>query len=636
MSLIQVNNVAIEFAGCYVLKDLSCSIERNSRIGLIGANGCGKTTLLKIMLGNLAPTAGTVSIAKKCEIAFLPQNMKIDPDLIMIDYIMSSRMDIKQVWQEIDALSSDPALKHDPVSESRLTKALNRFQDLGGFEYENEVKYILTLLNFPLETWNKRVGDFSGGEQTRICLASILLRRYDLLILDEPTNHLDIAMIAWLEKYLTKQEQPYLIVSHDRTFLDNTVSSIFYLDEGKIAITKGNYSSFKAAREIALMSQERMYERQQKWLAETNDFIRRNMGSQKTSQAKSRLKTIEKTEIINKPKLIKKVNLSIKPIGRSGNDVFVLDEVRLGVANLELAEDINLFAHYQDRICIIGPNGCGKTTLIKTLLGDNPILDGNLKIGASLEIAYFDQHQIALDESISVKETLWQIIPDATNGYILSWLARFGFRGDDVEKNVAVLSGGEKSRLYLSVLIHQNPNLLILDEPTNHLDIDMSDAMLTALKDYPGTIIFVSHDRYFVGELANKYWVFRKKLDGRRLYTTIEQVDADMETAIALSFLVPEAPKAEPILRERKKKLNPWHLDQLHIQIEKQQQDLHRLQLDLTLIHDKLSASETYNDQSQVIMLQSYMQEVELSIEKSRQELQLLEDKFLELSYEDG
>ncbi len=636
MSLIQINNVAMEFAGTYVLKDISCSIERNSRIGLIGANGCGKTTLLNIMLGILSPSEGTVAVAKKCEVAYLPQNMKLDPDLIMLDYIKSSRTDVKSVWEEIDSLSSELHKSHNPSTESRLEKAINRFQDLGGFEFENEVKYILTLLNFPVDTWHKRIKDFSGGEQTRICLASILLRRYDLLILDEPTNHLDIEMIAWLERYLNKLDKPYLIVSHDRAFLDNTVSSILFMEDGSISVTKGNYSSFKEAHEIALMSQQRQYQRQQKWLAETQDFIRRNMAGQKTIQAQSRLKQIQKTEIINKPKAIKKINLSINPNGRSGNDVFVLEEALLGIGNMVLAEDINLMAHYRDRICIIGPNGCGKTTLIKTMLGDYPILDGNLKIGASLDIGYYDQHHVALDESLTVKDTLWQIVPDATNGYILSWLARFGFRGDDVDKTVSILSGGEKSRLYLSVLIHQNPNLLVMDEPTNHLDIEMSDALLSALQDYQGTVLFVSHDRYFVRELATRYWVFRRKLDDRRLFTTIEEIDADLDTAIGISFEVPEPPKAEPVVRDKKKRINPWHLEQVHKQIIDKQELLHNLILDLDLVHQKLSESSTYTDQSTVVMLQTNMADLEAKIATIKSELHSLEDRYLELSYEEA
>ncbi len=619
-----------------MLRELSCSVEHNSRIGLIGPNGCGKSTLIKIILGALEPTEGTVSIARKCRIAYLPQNMQLDPNLVMIDYIMCSRTDIKEIWQRIDRLSSQLHNAHDDSTESLLKSAINKFQEIGGFEHENEVKYVLSMLDLPESVWKKSIGSFSGGEQTRICLASILLAQFDVLIMDEPTNHLDIGMISWLEKYLNKLDKPFLLVSHDRTFLDNSISSIFYLEEGRISITKGNYSSFRAARDIALMSQERQYERQQKWLSETQEFIRRNMGSQKTAQAKSRLKQIQKTEIINRPKHIKSINLRINSSGRSGNDVYVLEEARLGVAGNLLAEEVNLFAHYQDRICVVGPNGCGKTTLLKTLLGELPILDGNLKIGASLDIGYYDQHQIDLDGSITVKETLWQIVPDATNGYILSWLARFGFKGDDVEKLVSVLSGGEKSRLYLSVLIHQSPNLLILDEPTNHLDIEMSDSLLVALKEYNGTIIFVSHDRYFIRELATKAWVFRKKAKHGQIYTSIDEFTTDIDLALELSFEVPELEKSTRVLREKKKKVNPWQLQKLHVQIEEIQDSISLKEKELEKIHMQLASSDTYNDSGRVQILQLQMQETETKIFNLKMEIQGLEDKYLELSYENS
>ncbi|MDZ4182838.1 MAG: ATP-binding cassette domain-containing protein, partial [Candidatus Cloacimonadaceae bacterium] len=282
-----------------------------------------------------------------------------------------------------------------------------------------------------------------------------------------------------------------------------------------------------------------------------------------------------------------------------------------------------------------GPNGCGKTTLLKILLGEHDITSGVFKTGASLSIGYFDQHQVSLDESLSVMETLWQIVPDATRGYVLSWLARFGFMGDDVDKRVSVLSGGEKSRLYLCVLIHQNPNLLIMDEPTNHLDIAMADSLLDALKAYQGTIIFVSHDRYFLGELADKYWVFCKKAHGRHTYVSVEEPDNDAQAAIALAFTAPEIVKAPPPPREKKRKINPWHLDQLHKSIEAQSELLEELNLELNLVHEKLSSPETYADESRLPILREEMQRLEREIAEARLRMHDLEDQYLSMSYED-
>jgi len=319
-------------------------------------------------------------------------------------------------------------------------------------------------------------------------------------------------------------------------------------------VTKGNYSSFSEAFAIAQMAQERQFDRQQKFIAVTNDFISRNIAGQKTNMAKSRLKMLSRMEIVQKPRHQKQIHLSINSSGRSGNDVYTLQDVEFGIpAGISLARDINLRAHYQNRICIIGPNGCGKTTLLKILMGEHDIISGHLKIGASLEIGYYDQHQVALDESLTVMDTLWQIVPEATRGYVLSWLARFGFTGDDVDKYVGILSGGEKSRLYLCVLIHQNPNLLIMDEPTNHLDMAMSDSLLKALQEYTVTIIFVSHDRFFIEHLATKYWVFHKALEGNKIYPTVSAPDLELKQAIELAFSMPEVKKSPPPPKEKKK-----------------------------------------------------------------------------------
>jgi ATP-binding cassette subfamily F protein 3 len=635
MSLIKVSGVSLEFAGNYVLSDVSCTLETNSRTGLIGSNGSGKSTLIRLMLGELAPTRGEVLRAKKCRVAYLPQAIRLDPDLKLIDHVLASRPELLHLSAMIHRLSRVFELDRSPQTEARLSSAVEEYTSLGGYEFDNEVKYVLTSLSFPPDTWDKAVGLFSGGEQTRICLAAILLMPYDLLILDEPTNHLDLSMIAWLEKYLLKQGKPYLVVSHDRQFLDNTVSTIFSLREGALSVTKGNYSSYKAADEIARLSQEREYERQQKFIAETRDFIQKNIAGQKTNQAKSRLKMLDRLELVQKPGAEKQVKLSLATSRRSGNDVYILDQVRFGIPpDLELAREVSLKAHYRDRICVLGPNGCGKTTLLKILIGEHGIFEGRLKTGASLDIGYFDQHQISLEEGITVMDTIWQLVPSAPRGYVLAWLARFGFRGDEVEKSVSVLSGGEKSRLYLCVLIHQNPNLLILDEPTNHLDIAMTDALLEALQAYQGTIIFVSHDRFFLSELATRFWVFRRLAVGNNTYTTIEEPDCDAQKAIELSFEVPEAEQQAPPPRTRKKRINPWHLDQLHLKIEDKTKHLKQLELDLNQIHLLLSRSETYADESKLPLLQAEMAALEERISLTRETITDLEDQYLALSYE--
>lgn len=631
MSLIQTQDLALEFGGTYVLDGISCAIEHNSRIGLIGPNGCGKSTLIKLMLGQLTPTSGTVQRASRCVVAYLPQNAMPDQDLSLLDYVLGSRPDIAVLKAEIEALSARLNQAHTPETEAALASAVERFTSLGGYEWDNELKYVLSSLSFPESEWGKRIALFSGGEQTRICLAKFLLMPHDLLILDEPTNHLDLSMTAWLERYLNKQPRPYLLVSHDRHFLDNTVSTIFSLRDGRLSVTKGNYSSFKEADAIARLSARRMYDRQQKYISETMDFIRKNMAGQKTNQAKSRLKQLNRLEKVARPEAQHKLKIRVNAAHRSGNDVYSLDDVSFGVPGKELVREATIRAGYRDRVCLIGPNGCGKTTLLRILMGEHDITDGILKTGASLRIAYFDQHQVSLDDSLTVMDTLWQLVPQAPRGYVLSWLARFGFRGDDVDKHVSILSGGEKSRLQLSVLIHSDPNLLIMDEPTNHLDMDMADSLLEALQSFPGTIIFVSHDRYFLSQLANRFWVFRRVLGAAGLYATITEMEQDADAAIELSFAIPEAPKEAPPLRERRKRINPLILERKQDDIHAARADVEDLLARLEDVHRMLSDSGTYAEPSRLKDLKDREALLQQQIAAGNEAVSILEDEYLEL-----
>lgn len=635
MSLIQVRELSIEFGGNYILRDISCTVEHNSRLGLIGPNGCGKSTLIKLMLGELNPTLGTVSRSSKAVIAYLPQNAQPDQDLKLVDYVKSARPDLIELRAGIEKLSSLLDTGGGDAVEAQLHQMVDRFTSLGGYEWDNELKHVLLSLSFPEAMWQQSISSLSGGEQTRLCLAAMLLKPHDLLILDEPTNHLDLAMIGWLEKYLLQQDKPYLLVSHDRSFLDNTVTGIYNLRDGHLSVTKGNYSSWKEADEIARLSAERQYERQQKHINETMEFIRKNMAGQKTNQAKSRLKQLERMDIVERPQAEKQLRIRLDGSSRSGNDLFVFKDISFSAGEKLLATQVNLLACYQQRICVIGPNGCGKTTLLRMLIGKHAPDSGLLKTGASLKIAYYDQHHVDLDGSLTVMDTLWQLVPDAPKGYVLSWLARFGFRGDDVDKSVSVLSGGEKSRLYLSVLIHSKPNLLIMDEPTNHLDIQMADALLEALLEFEGSIIFVSHDRWFLSRLATRFWVFRKLLNGNDITTTVEEVDGSSDEAIELSFSVPEPPKAAPVIRERKRRINPRLLEMKHAEIENRQQAINGLRDELHSVQASLSLSSTYNDPNRLKDLRAVQDELQNGIASVAAEIERLEHEYLELLCEE-
>lgn len=632
MSLIQCIDLGIEFAGKYILKGVNCTIEHNSRIGLIGSNGSGKTTLLKLIIGSLTPSQGTVLRSKKCNIGYLAQNDALDPSITLTDYIHNSRPEIVDLHKSIIKASHDLQNNHSEYTQASLNALIEKMHNIGGYEFENEVKYVLTSLGFREDLWSKQVCCFSGGEQTRICLAALLLTPFDLLILDEPTNHLDIAMIRWLEQYLNTLSKPFLIVSHDRVFLDNTVSSIYAIRHGEIYITKGNYSSYEESYRIEQASIEKLYKRQQKFVATTEAFIQKNIAGQKTALAKSRLKMLQKMDVVDKPQSERRINLHLQEVTRSGNDVFITDNLCFGIdTHNVLATGVSIDAFWKDRIAIIGPNGCGKSTLLKVLLGTHPVLSGIMKTGYSLKIGYYDQHHNDLDESGTVLDTLWNIVPLETKGYVLSWLARFGFRDDDIEKPVSSLSGGEKSRLFLSVLIHKKPNLLIMDEPTNHLDIPMNSALLEALQSYKGTIIFVSHDRYFISQLANKFWVFTKQLDEGKILKTIIQPDTTVDIAIDLAFSVPEPPPKVIVQRERKKKVNPWQVDQLHKQIENKRLAIEAIQEHLSSLHRELTSPNAYESANRVRDIHAQCKELEAKKTCYSDELNIMEDQYLEM-----
>lgn len=637
MSLIQIIDLGIEFGGNYILRDINCTIEHNSRIGLIGANGSGKTTLIKLIRKDLRPTLGKVIQAKQCQIAYLEQNPILDTELSLLEYIQSAREDILKLKHNMETLSARLLQKDDEALHKQLNSTIERMHEIDAFEHENEIKYVLTSLGFEESVWERSIGEFSGGEQTRICLAWLLLCPYDLLILDEPTNHLDIAMIRWLENYLVENTKPYLVVSHDRIFLDKVTRSIYAIENTRLSITKGNFSSYYEARKIALLAEERQFEQQQKLIAETTAFIQKNLGSQKTKQAQSRQKMLEKLDIVDAPNAQKPIRLHLESASRSGNDVFRLHDASFGIGDsLLLAQDVNIEAHWQDRIAVIGPNGCGKSTLLRILLGEHEISSGDFYSGASLKIGYYDQHQNTLDDSLTVMQTLWNLVPQEPRGYVLSWLARFGFTGDDVEKKIPVLSGGEKSRLYLSALIHERPNLLILDEPTNHLDIPMNDALLEALQDYEGTIIFVSHDRYFIKSLADKFWVFNRKLDDGRIVDTISEPDLKSEEAIELAFSEPELPrKKSPEPRRKQRKINPWHLQQIEKEISALQDEQSRKKQRLDEIHLKLSESATYSDGNLVKELSEEDKYIVQRLLDIDEKVDALEHDYLVLACED-
>jgi ATP-binding cassette, subfamily F, member 3 len=418
------------------------------------------------------------------------------------------------------------------------------------------------------------------------------------MLLDEPTNHLDFTMIYWLENYLVKQEKPYLIISHDRHFLDKTVNKIAELRNMRITLTHGNYSTWEADRATRHLTQNRAYKRQQKFIRETEDFIARNMAGQKVNQAKSRLKQLDKLDIVTKPQDERRIDLSFSSSQRSGNDVFIFENACLGYGDNVLAKDLNLHIHYRDRIALVGENGSGKTTLLRCIMGELSPLSGRCKRGASLNIGYYDQMHTELDEKLDVYNTMQNLMPGAERGKVLNWLARFSFIGDDVEKSVKVLSGGEKARLYLARLIQQQPNFLILDEPTNHLDINTIEELEKALQNYQGTVIFVSHDSYFIKRVANKIWLFKDH--------AIQEVSKDIEEVFTNEmFLSSNKKEILDTRTPKEKKVNPQILSRILCEISELQEKERDMGTKIAELEEAYGKREVYEDREKFMQLKT-------------------------------
>ncbi len=627
MSLVQISGLTHHFGGFTLFDNLTLSIEHNTRIGLVGRNGCGKTTLLEMVLGRITPTIGTPRVAGRCRIAYLTQEPELPENQTVYQYVSGARQDILDLHQAIR--NAEHALaEHNTTENQVLLAELNdRFLALDGFGYENQLEIVLTRLSLLRPLWDRPIKLLSGGEKTRTQLARILLEPFDLLLMDEPTNHLDFSMIFWLEKYLPALGKPYLVISHDRHFLDATVTKIGEIREKRLFLFGGNYSQYEFEKQRQDETQLKQFKQQQKLIAKTEDFIRKNMAGQKVQQAKSRLKMLDKLERIEKPTTESAVKLRFESQGRSGNDVFRLEHCAIGFPGLTLANDVNLNVFYQDRIAIIGRNGCGKTTLLRSLIGEHPVLSGHLYTGASLNIGYYDQMHINLAEGKTIRETIWNLMPGAPQGEVIGYLARFGFYGDDLEKMVDVLSGGEKARLYLSVLIMQKPNLLILDEPTNHLDILTVENLETALQNYTGTVIFVSHDLFFVENVATKKWFF----GGGKLEETELPIQDLFDLERKLDKKSDRSDKAQRTAN-RKSRTNPIILERLMEDINAKGSDIRRTQGLLLQKEIAYADPATYSDPEKIRTLQQEIDSLKEEIEKLSREKDEMEDRYLEMS----
>lgn len=521
MIILQGNKLERSFSGDVLFQNISLQVDERDRIALVGPNGAGKSTLLKLLVGEETPTSGEVNTKKDLTLSYLAQNSRFESDKTIYEEMLKVFEALRQDEKRLRQMEMDMAT----VSGQDLTRLMmdydllaERFRQQGGFTYEAEIKAILNGFKFDESMWQMTIAELSGGQNTRLALAKMLLEKPELLVLDEPTNHLDIETIAWLENYLANYQGALIIVSHDRYFLDKVATVTLDLTPSGLDRYSGNYSRFMALKAEKLLAEEKQFDKQQKEIAKLEDFVQKNIvRASTTKRAQARRKQLEKIERLDKPTSGRKsAHMTFHAEKPSGNVVLRVEEAAIGYGDQALSEPINVDINKLDAIAVVGPNGIGKSTLIKSIIGQLPLLKGQLKYGANVETGYYDQTQSHLTPSNTVLEELWQDFSTTPEVDIRNRLGAFLFSGDDVKKSVSMLSGGEKARLLLAKLSMENNNFLVLDEPTNHLDIDSKEVLENALIDFDGTLLFVSHDRYFINRLATKVLEITEK--GSTLY----------------------------------------------------------------------------------------------------------------------
>ena len=507
--LIQLNNVTKNFVVNEIFSNVKMEINDKDRVAIVGRNGAGKSTLLKIISGELSFDSGERTVSKNTTIGYLSQEFIVREDLSIYEEMITCFDEIIGLEANLEKLSYELTpenIEKDPGLLDRFDRLQNEVLTHKDYHYKSKIESVLYGLDFTKDVFDKKISTFSGGEKTRLSMAKLLLSEPDLLILDEPTNHLDMENVAWLENYLSSYNGAIVIVSHDRYFLDKVVNVVYNLEFGKLKKYVGNYSKFLKQYEEDYEKQLKEFTSQQKDIKRLEEFVQKNIARASTSKmAKSRQKVLDKMELIDNPKKDDKAaNIEFKIKEQSGRDVLMIENLKVGYDGKQVGNAYNFSVYKGDRIAIVGRNGIGKSTLIKTIAKKQNALGGSVHYGSKVSLGYYDQKQAEFESSKTILNELWDEYPLMKEAEVRTVLGRFLFRGDSVLKIVRDLSGGEKARLQLAKLMLEKNNLLVLDEPTNHLDITSKQVLEDALENYEGTIVFVSHDRYFINKIANK------------------------------------------------------------------------------------------------------------------------------------
>ncbi|EFX40724.1 ABC-F family ATP-binding cassette domain-containing protein [Streptococcus peroris] len=625
MIILQANKIERSFAGDVLFENINLQVDERDRIALVGRNGAGKSTLLKILVGEEEPTSGEINKKKDISLSYLAQDSRFESENTIYDEMLHVFDDLRSTEKQLRKMELEMGEKTGAELDKLMSdydRLSEEFRQAGGFTFEADIRAILNGFKFDESMWQMKIAELSGGQNTRLALAKMLLEKPNLLILDEPTNHLDIETIAWLENYLVNYSGALIIVSHDRYFLDKVATITLDLTKHSLERYVGNYSSFVEQKEQKLVTEAKNYEKQQKEIAALEDFVNRNLvRASTTKRAQSRRKQLEKMERLDKPEAgSKSANMTFHSDKTSGNIVLTVENAAIGYDGEILSEPINLDLRKMNAVAIVGPNGIGKTTFIKSIVDQIPFIKGEKRFGANVEVGYYDQTQSKLTPSNTVLDELWNDFRLTPEVEIRNRLGAFLFSGDDVKKSVGMLSGGEKARLLLAKLSMENNNFLILDEPTNHLDIDSKEVLENALIDFDGTLLFVSHDRYFINRVATQ--VLELSENGSTLYLGGYDYYVEKKTELEATqmqevLLTNQEKETSPVNDYQAQKESQKELRKLMRQIENLETEIEELETQSQAISEQMLET---NDAEKLMELQ-----VELDKISHRQEEAMLE-----------
>ncbi|MBP1948285.1 ABC-F family ATP-binding cassette domain-containing protein [Virgibacillus litoralis] len=637
MIIMQMNGLSKSFGADEILSNIKIEIKEKDRIAIVGRNGAGKSTLLKIMAGELSHDTGELFKPKDLTTGYLSQHTGLESDktiwnemVEVFEHLLIKEQELRSLEKEMERAATLSDANYEQLLLD-YDKKQQAFDDEGGYRYESDIKAVLTGLHFHDFDYNTPINELSGGQKTRLALGKLLLKKPALLILDEPTNHLDIETLAWLENYLANYPGAVTIVSHDRYFLDKTVSIVYEVSRHKTKKYHGSYSKFLEQKALDYEQELKEFEKQQTEIKKTEDFIQKNIvRASTTKRAQSRRKQLQKMDKLDKPKGDESsASFSFQINRRSGNDVLKIDDLSFQYDETPIFSNLKLHVNRGERIALVGPNGVGKTTLLKTILGQFKPTSGTIHVGTNVQIGYYDQEQQTLSSSKTVLDELWDEYPSVDEKDIRTVLGNFLFSGDDVLQSVRSLSGGEKARLSLAKLMMQQANFLVLDEPTNHLDIDSKEVLEAALMDFPGTIIFVSHDRYFINKITDQ--VVEMQKDGATVYlgdydyyTEKKQEEAEIERLQQATEVVHTQDqrknkfKEEKMIRSEERK-RQRRIDELESLIE-------NLENELNSVEKRMTEPEIFQDHEKSLELTKQTSKLKQEIEQLMEEWTALQE----------